>query len=111
VNWTLPWGNATVSAAWRYIGEAKFERDTNEPNLGRGTTTPLNHVVPDVSYFDLAGIWKVSEMFSVRAGVNNLFDKDPPFIASSIVGTGLPNTYPVYDLLGRKLFVGFTANF
>ena len=32
-------------------------------------------------------------------------------VFSRIAGTGLPNTYPTYDLLGRKMFIGFTANF
>jgi hypothetical protein len=36
---------------------------------------------------------------------------NPPLIPSAIVGGGLPNTYPLYDLLGRRLFVGVTANF
>ena len=108
--WVSPW-DVTVSAAWRYIGEAKFERDTNEPNLGRNANDAFNHLLPSRSYMDVSAIWNVNEMFAVRAGVNNLFDQDPPLINSTYVGTGLPNTYPTYDLLGRKLFVGFTANF
>ena len=43
--------------------------------------------------------------------MNNVFDKDPPLINSAYVGTGLPNTYPTYDLLGRKLFVSLQAAF
>jgi outer membrane receptor protein involved in Fe transport len=110
-NWTMPWVDATLSVAWRYIGSAKFEQDTNEPNLGKGTTLKANHVLPERSYIDLAGIWRVSDKFSVRGGVNNVFDQDPPIINSGTVGTGLPNTFPVYDVLGRQFFVGLTANF
>ena len=36
---------------------------------------------------------------------------DPPIVAAAYSQTGSPNTYPTYDLLGRKLFIGFTANF
>ena len=43
--------------------------------------------------------------------MNNVFDQDPPLVDAGIVGTGLPNAYPTYDLLGRKLFMGFTASF
>ncbi len=56
-------------------------------------------------------LWNVSSKIAVRAGVNNLFDQDPPLVNALIAGTGLPNTYPSYDLLGRKLFVGFTTRF
>ena len=109
--WNLPWTDATVSLAWRYIGGVTYERDTNEPSIGQGTTNKFNHTLPGVSYFDLAGIWRVNETFSLRGGINNLFDKDPPLVPNSIVGGALPNTYSSYDLLGRRLFVGFTANF
>jgi outer membrane receptor protein involved in Fe transport len=49
----------------------------------------------------------------VRAGVQNLLDKDPPLIPSlDITGTSGPaNSYGTYDYLGRQLFVAFTAKF
>lgn len=109
VNWTTPW-DVTFSAAWRYIGESKLERDTNEPTIGAGGNDKFNHMLPSRTYVDLASVWNINDTFTVRAGVNNVLDQDPPLI-SRFIGTGLPNTYPVYDLLGRKLFVGFTANF
>jgi outer membrane receptor protein involved in Fe transport len=111
LTWTTPWNGLSLSGNWRYIGGSKFISDTLEPNVGQGTFSPFNHTIAAVSYFDLAGIWRVNDTFTLRGGVNNIFDKDPPMIASSIVGTGLPNTYPNYDLLGRKLFVGVTASF
>lgn len=111
VNWSTPWKDLLLSAAWRYIGESKYEADTNEPSIGGGSVDAFNHTLPERSYLDLAGIWRISDAFSVRAGINNVLDQDPPLINSAIVGSGLPNTYPTYDLLGRKMFVGFTANF
>lgn len=110
VNWTTPW-DATLSLAWRYIGEAKLETDTNEPTIGTGGVDAFNHTLPERSYIDISGQWRVSDMFSLRAGVNNVFDQDPPLVKFTINGTGLPNSYPTYDLLGRHLFIGFTANF
>lgn len=109
--WTTPW-NVSASLAWRYVGEAKFERDTLEPSgLGRGTNDAYNHLLPDRSYVDLSARWAVTEKVAFTAGMNNVFDKDPPLINSAYVGTGLPNTYPTYDLLGRKLFVSLQAAF
>ena len=47
----------------------------------------------------------------MRAGINNLLDKDPPLITSEIVAGGAANTFETYDTLGRQLFVAFTAKF
>ena len=110
VNWTTPW-DMTFSAAWRYIGEVKLETDTQEPTIGTGSQNAFNHTLPARSYLDLSGVWNINDTFTVRAGINNILDQDPPLVNSRIAGTGLPNTYPTYDLLGRKMFIGFTANF
>jgi len=110
VNWVSPW-DAIFSVAWRYFGAAKLETDTNEPTIGQGTIDPFNHKLPARNYVDLAALWNVNDKFKVRAGVNNVFDQDPPLVNALIAGTGLPNTYPSYDLLGRKMFVGLTAHF
>ncbi len=109
--WATPW-DVSATLAWRYIGEAKFERDTNEPSgLGRNTTDAFNHTLPERSYVDLSAQWTVNDKVTLTGGVNNIFDQDPPLINSAYVGTGLPNTYSTYDLLGRKLFVSVRAAF
>jgi outer membrane receptor protein involved in Fe transport len=65
-----------------------------------------------MSYFDLSAIWHFKETLSVRAGINNILNKDPPIVAVDYTGgAGSPNTFPTYDLLGREAFVGFTAKF
>ena len=110
LTWKTPW-DITASAAWRYLGEAKLETDTAEPTVGTGGNNKFNHLLPARNYLDLSAIWNVNETFSVRTGVTNVLDQDPPLVNSAIAGTGLPNSYPTYDLLGRRLFVGFTANF
>ena len=110
VTWNAP-HDVQVSGAWRYIGGATFEEDTDEPTIGQGSTTAFTHKVNAVSYFDLAANWNVNEKLAVRGGINNLFDKNPPLIANTIVGGALPNSYPTYDLLGRHLFVALTARF
>jgi outer membrane receptor protein involved in Fe transport len=57
----------------------------------------------------------VTKQVTLRAGVNNLFDKDPPISDSTgVVGPpfGNGNTYPqVYDALGRKFFASVTVQF
>jgi iron complex outermembrane recepter protein len=71
-----------------------------------------NARLPNMSYLDLSALYTVNEGISLRAGVNNVLDEDPPIIATNFSGgSGTPNTLPAYDLLGRQAFVGFTARF
>ena len=64
-----------------------------------------------INYLDLSAAWRVNTILTVRAGVNNLLDQDPPLMDQNIAGTGEPNAYPTYDLLGRQLFISATAKF
>ena len=47
----------------------------------------------------------------VALGINNILDKDPPLISTNVSGTGGPNSYPTYDILGRQAFLGVTQRF
>jgi outer membrane receptor protein involved in Fe transport len=97
--WTTNW-NATITGAWRYTGEVK-DLDGNV-NLDA------------VNYFDLAGLWDFYEGMTLRVGVNNILDEDPP-VAGGGAGPsnyGNGNTFPgVYDALGRYVFAGVTVKF
>ena len=57
------------------------------------------------SYIDLAGIWNVTGKIEVRAGMNNVLDKEPPNVGQaagpSVFGNGFPG---LYDALGRYWF-------
>ncbi|RAK63308.1 TonB-dependent receptor domain-containing protein [Phenylobacterium kunshanense] len=110
VNWNTPW-DVTASLAWRYIHSSTYEQDTDEPTIGTGGRNAFNHKLPQRSYLDLSAVWNVNDMFAVRGGINNILDQDPPLVNNRISQTGSPNTYPTYDLLGRKIFVGVTASF
>ena len=79
--------------------------------------TADNHIA-SFDYLDLSGDWQVREGIDLRAGVNNILDKDPPILdtnsvaASNLAGFGNGNTYPgVYDALGRTIFVGATIKY
>jgi outer membrane receptor protein involved in Fe transport len=67
-------------------------------------------------YLDLALSWTVTKQYTIYAGVNNVFDKDPP-LAGTNSGVGPTssnngNTFPqLYDALGRRFFVSLTAKF
>lgn len=96
ITWDTPW-NASISGAWRYIGEVTEQR------AGQAG-------IDAISYFDLAGSWNVFENTTLRAGVNNVLDEDPPFISSAFSTNG--NTDPgTYDSIGRYIFFGATVDF
>ena len=100
VTWLTPW-RVRPSLLWRYVSGVDDLSST-------GVDLGARH------YFDLAAVWDYNERFSIRAGVNNLFDKAPP-IAGNLAGpasSGNGNTFPgLYDALGRYLFIGLSVGF
>jgi len=118
VTWTTPWP-LTLSASWRYISSVNF--DANQTNVfladPLGRTNTVDDEIESYNYLDLSGTWKLRDTMTLRFGVNNVLDKDPPFLDSNnFPASGPPfgngNTYPgTYDALGRTVFVGLTADF
>jgi outer membrane receptor protein involved in Fe transport len=119
VTWVTPW-NVSLSAQWRYISGTSLDLNQSNPAFQGGPGTdlfPQDAHIPAYSYLDLSGEWRVRDRITLHAGVNNVFDKDPPILDSNAFGISAPafgngNTYPqVYDSLGRTIFVGITADF
>ncbi|MAT84023.1 MAG: TonB-dependent receptor [Gammaproteobacteria bacterium] len=105
--WETPW-DVALTATWRRYGEVDVAQSSDQPGLS-GSFSPVNETFKAQDYFDVSGTWRFNEAGSVTAGINNLFDNDPPL--SSIVGTapGNGNTYPqVYDAFGRYMFLRAT---
>jgi outer membrane receptor protein involved in Fe transport len=107
-----------MSLAWRYLAPTSLDFATSQPALA-GPLDPVStdlHI-PSFSYFDLSFQYKFRDRYTVRGGVNNIFDRTPPILDSNNFGISAPafgnaNTYPqVFDPLGRVLFVGLTADF
>jgi outer membrane receptor protein involved in Fe transport len=113
VTWATP-VNLLLSAQWRFIGSTSFDNNSSQPALTsaeEGFIDPIVSRIPNYSYLDLSAIWTASRHLQVRAGITNLFDKDPPFLpAVDASGTaGSFNTFPTYDLLGRTFFLAVSA--
>jgi outer membrane receptor protein involved in Fe transport len=97
VTWATPW-NAVVNMTWRYVGEVE-QIDSSTP-VDQG----------EVSYYDLAGTWQITDNVSVRGGVNNIFDKEPELSDNGVTLRNNGNTYPgIYDHLGQYLFLGMSV--
>ena len=100
-------GPGNVSLRWRHLPSV-----TNAAKVLNPTST----VQDTSSYdnFDLFGTWRLNDHVSIRAGIENLLDKDPPIVGANPGGgnDGAGNTDAgVYDILGRRYFVGVKAKF
>ncbi|HEV2227388.1 MAG TPA: TonB-dependent receptor [Steroidobacteraceae bacterium] len=114
VTWETPW-DLELSAQWRFIGGTGFDNNSAQPvlsNAEEGFYNPLLTHIPNYSYFDLSAIWAVTRNVQVRFGVNNLLDKDPPFVPLEVShASGALNALPAYDILGREIFMAIHATF
>lgn len=87
---------------WRYLG-----RMDNADNIGTGGTAPATEAV---SYFDLNGIYHVSDNIDIRAGIVNLMDRDPPVVNINRAGEASTDG-TTYDIIGRRFFVQVKTRF
>jgi outer membrane receptor protein involved in Fe transport len=128
VTWSSPW-DVDFSIDWRHLSGVAFDANTTNTLLGGGPATytgcgTLHGVgdcsdarIPAFDYFDISANWTVRDNVEIRAGVNNVFDKDPPVMDSNTLAVSSPpfgngNTFPnVYDSLGRTIFVGATLKY
>lgn len=115
VTWTDNADLYSLSLNWRFIGGTSLSNNSDEPELtGPGVATYIiSSEIPSYNYFDLTGSAKLTDSVSMRVGINNVFDKDPPAIAQNLLSSfGNGNTYPgVYDVAGRSVFVAVSADF
>lgn len=105
--WETPW-DVSLAMTWRYIGGSSLDKTSSQSSLAGNPGTYRTKIQP-YNYFDLALTWDVVKGMEMRAGMNNIFDLDPPIISNKITGSGTPNTYNNYDMLGRTIFLSLTA--
>jgi outer membrane receptor protein involved in Fe transport len=113
MTWDTPW-DVSASVTWRYIGAVSQDNNSGDPTLHFvtfGVYDYFNARIPAFNYLDLETTWNVNKILQIRAGVNNVLDKDPPVIDTDIVAGGAANTYSTYDMFGRQLFLAFSAKF
>ncbi|HEY2710008.1 MAG TPA: TonB-dependent receptor [Caulobacteraceae bacterium] len=114
VAWNTPW-NVVAQLQWRYLSATSLDANNTQAGLGGpglpGGFDAFDAKLGSINYLDLSGAWRVNSVLTIRAGVNNIFDQDPPIVSQGVAGIGAPNTYPTYDLLGRQLFISGTAKF
>lgn len=102
---TLGDDGTRLSAQWRYVSAVRDDNDAATFAVER---------LPSASYVDLTASFNVGDTVDFNVGVSNLFDKQPPILASAQSGGSgeQSNTFPtVYDVLGRSFFVSTRLKF
>ncbi len=70
--------------------------------------------IPSFNYFDMSLRWSMNDHITLTGTIQNLLNKQPPIIGSSIGATAFDsgNTYPsTYDALGRRFAVSAKVKF
>lgn len=100
-----------VDLIWRYLDELTQDSIEISDSSAADWAEPT---IDAYSYFNLAASYAVNDTWTVRGGVDNLFDKEPPIVGIGYGGTAenSGNTFPsTYDVLGRAYFLGVNASF
>jgi outer membrane receptor for ferrienterochelin and colicin len=109
-NFTYAWDRFSLGLGWRYLADIKSAAAASSPNTTiQGTS--------DYDMFNLNGAYNWDK-YTVRFGVDNLMDEDPRIIGANLTGnvatsdTNSDSTLPaLYDVVGRRYYLGFTARF
>lgn len=99
-------GNWNLGLTWRHLDEAQSAAAAQSPN-----TTIQGPGSYDIFNFYSSYNWN---NYTVRFGIDNLFDTDPELTQSNPAGgdTNTDVTSPgLYDLLGRRYYLGLKASF
>lgn len=97
-------GAFSILGRWRFIGPVSEDA---------GTNILVSHI-PSYSYFDTTASVRIKSELTLRLGVSNIFNIQPPVVGGSAGSSGVNsgNTFPnVYDALGQTFFAGATIKF
>ena len=121
---TYALGNFTTTAQMRYVSSGKMDYLGVTPSDANYATAPSNFVrmdvnsVPSYEVFALNAAYTFKDLgfaksLQLWAGIDNLFDKDPPVATGTgFGGSANGGTNAVfYDTIGRSYKIGLRATF
>ena len=98
-------GKAQAGLTWRYLPSIKDESASRNP-----ATTVSG--VGSYQEFGLFAGYQLSEKMSLRMGIDNLADKQPPIYGYTVSDHNAEVTRPdYYDILGRRIYAGIKLSF
>ena len=105
--------NMNMSLNWRYLAGAEIDDASSNPAIGDPNSMDKwiangSDKTKAYNWFDLAASYSFKAGVRLTAGVNNIFDEEPPLMP------GLAdemNMYASFDPLGRYFFLGMQFDF
>jgi outer membrane receptor protein involved in Fe transport len=95
----IGYNGVDVGVRWRHLNAMR--------DVSSVISTVVAAGVPAYDVFDITGRITVNDRFSLRLGVTNVGDRQPPVVQGT-AGFTLPGTY---DIIGRSFYVGVTSRF
>lgn len=106
VKWDV--GPFSVSATNNYVGESYIDDQFLYSRFGPDTKVKDSFFAFDArNYTSVQGKFRWKDTYEFYAGINNLWDEQPPAILSGIPGNRNAN----YDIIGRFWYIGARAQF
>jgi outer membrane receptor protein involved in Fe transport len=104
--YNFPGGKANVGLMWRYLPAIRSETVTRNPRSTQQGATSYNN-------FNVFARYSISDKVEFRGGIDNLLDEEPRVVeARPGVDTNADVTRAdYYDILGRRMYVGFKMSF
>jgi len=104
---TLDWDSGPLAASLSNTFSSHYEDQNSAINTDDGSVVAANRVT-SYSLWDLQGAWQATKSFKLRAGIQNLFDRTPPYSNQAYhFISGYDPTYT--DVRGRRFYA--SANY
>jgi outer membrane receptor protein involved in Fe transport len=103
-------GPFSASLRWQHYPSVLASQAATDPDTNRIGVPKAYNV------FALTGSYRLNDIVTVRAGIENLLDKKPPLSGGNPDASGFPQSPTragggTYDPLGRRYYVGVSASF
>jgi len=106
---TLDWDNGPLAASLSNTFSSGYEDQNSAINIDDGSVVAANRV-SSYSLWDLTGAWQATKELKLRAGIQNLFDRTPPFSNQAYhFISGYDPTYT--DVRGRRFYASVNYAF
>jgi iron complex outermembrane receptor protein len=106
---TLDWDRGPFAATLSNTFSSGYEDQNSAINVDDGSVVAANRVKP-YSLWDLSGSWQANRALKLRVGVQNLFDKAPPYSNQAYFFiSGYDPTYT--DPRGRRFYANVNYAF
>jgi outer membrane receptor protein involved in Fe transport len=104
-----------VGLKWRWLDGMEDARIVRLTAFGLDPQPTINTIPADAittdayNYFDLFAAWQLNETTTLRLGVDNVTQKEPPLMGDAQIQS---NTEPgTYDVIGRTAWFNFNMKF